>query len=243
MLENYQSGSFWFDTLKRYRMIEKKEADVVVEPRFSDRRERMVEHAYNFKTGHAKSVKIGGMTFTNGFFGGKGTDIMMTHELNDFVFCASWRAYSHQQHLDIKDGAMSEAGTQYEGNPYLTHFAEIDLIDFLDAVKFEAPRTPFWNTTHPASEYLLHSRIKYGQTQKSISIPSTYESSGLDVTTDDYLRTLFTKPKHFSPENEFRIVLRANAPSSIEGDPAGLKLKHKKLRRSIRKIGTLDGEV
>ncbi|MBU2937017.1 MULTISPECIES: hypothetical protein [Pacificibacter] len=242
MLENYQSGSFWFGTLKRYRMIEKKEAGVVVEPRFSDRREGMVEHAHNFETGHAKSVKIGGMTFTNCFFGGNGTDIMITHEFNDFVFCASWGAYSHQQHLDIKDGAMSEAGTQYEGNPNLTHFAEIDLIDFLDAVNFEAPRTPFWNTTLPASEYLLHSRVKYGQTQKSISIPSTYESSGLDVTTDDYLRTLFTKPKHFSPENEFRIVLRANAPSSIEGDPAGLKLKHKKLRRSIRKIGTLDGE-
>lgn len=243
MLENYQRGSFWFGTLKRYRMIEKKEADVVVEPRFSDPREDMVEHAHKFETGHAKSVKIGGMSFTNCYFEGFGTDIMVTSEFNDFVFCASWGAYSRQQHLDIKNGAMSVAETKYEGNSKLTHFVEIDLIDFLDAVSLEAPKTPLWSTALPASEYLLHSRVKYGQTEKSISIPSVYESSGMAVTAEDYLRTMFTKPPHFSPENEFRVVLRANAPNSLEGDPAGMKLMHKKLRRSIRKIGILGGEV
>lgn len=243
MLENYQNGSFWFGTLKRYRMIEKKEADVVVEPRFSDRREGMVEHAHIFKTGHVKSVKIGGMNFTNCYFEGFDTDIMVTHEFNDFVFCASWGAYSRQQHINIKDGAMSESGTPYKGNPKLTHFAEIDLIDFLDAVRLEAPKTPLWSTELPASEYLLNGRVTYGKTEKSISIPSVYENSVINVTTEDYLRTIFTKPKHFSPENEFRVVLRADAPSSLKGDPAGLKLKHKKLRRSIRKIGSFDGEV
>jgi hypothetical protein len=243
MLENYQGGSFWFGTLRRYRMVEKKGADVVVEPRFSDGREGTVEHAYNFETGYAKSFKIGGISITNCSFHGFANDIMVAHEFNDFVFCASWGAYSRQQHIDIKNGAMSEGGTQYEGNSKLTHFAEIDLIDFLHAVTLEAPRTPLWNTKLPVNEWLLHSRVKYGQTEKSISIPSNFESSGMEVTTEDYLRTIFTKPKHFSPENEFRVVLRANAPNSIEGDPAGMKLMHKKLRRSIRKIGTLDGKV
>lgn len=243
MLNNYIDGSFWFGTLKRYRMIEKKEASEIVEPRFSDRREGIVEHAHNFETGQAKSFKIGGLNIVDGVFEGNGTDIMITHEFNDFVFCASWGAYSRQQHLNIKDGAMSAAGTQYEGNPKLTHFAEIDLIDFLDAVSLEAPKTLVWNTKLPASEYLLHSRVTYGQTQKTISIPSVYQSSGVELTAEDYLRTVFTKPKHFSPEDEFRVVLRSNAPNFLEGDPAGMKLRHKNLRRSILKIGTFDGEI
>lgn len=168
---------------------------------------------------------------------------MITQEINDFVFCASWGAYTHQQHLEIKNGAMSAAGTKYEGNPKLTHYAEIDLIDFLDAVRLEAPKTPLWNTKLPVSEYLLKRRVTYGQTQKSISVPSIYQSSGTDLTAEDYLRTVFTKPRHFSPENEFRVVLRSNAPKFLEGDPGGMELKHKKLRRSIRKIGTLNGEA
>jgi hypothetical protein len=243
MLGNYLGGSFWFGTLKRYRMIEKKEAGLVAEPRFSDRREGIVEHAHNLETGQAKSVKIGVLSIVDCAFEGNGTDIMVTYEFNDFVFCASWGAYSRQQHLNIKDGAMSAAGTRYEGNPKLTHFAEIDLIDFLGSVSLEAPNTPAWSTKLPASEYLLHNRVTYGQTQKTISIPSVYQSSGVELTAEDYLRTVFTKPKHFSPENEFRVVLRSNAPNSLEGDPAGMKLRHKKLRRSIRKIGTLDGEI
>ncbi|WP_439526724.1 hypothetical protein [Roseovarius mucosus] len=243
MLENYLDGSFWFGTLKRYRMIEK-EAGVEVEPRFSDRREGIVEHAHNLETGHAKTVQIGGMSFTNCSFGGNGgADIMITHEFNDFVFCASWGAYSLQQHLDIKDGAISADETRYEGNPKLTHYAEIDLIEFLDAVSLEAPKSPLWSTRLPISEYLLNRRVSYGDTQKSISVPSVYRSSGTDLTAEDYLRTVFTKPKHFSPENEFRVVLRSNAPSFLQGDPPGMKLRHKKLRRSIRKIGTLNGDV
>lgn len=242
MLDNFLGGSFWFGTLKGYRMMEKNVAGVLVEPRFSDPREGIVEHAHNLETGHAKSVKIGGLSVTDCFFGGNGgADIMIMHEFNDFVFCASWGAYSRQQHLDIKNGAISAAGTQYEGNPKLTHFAEIDLIDFLEVVRLEAPKAPLWKTKLPASEYLLQSRVTYGQTQKSISVPSVYQSSGTDLTADDYLRTVFTKPKHFSPENEFRVVLRSDAPNFLEGDPAGMQLKHKKLRRSIRRIGTLDG--
>jgi hypothetical protein len=202
----------------------------------------MVEHAHNFETGQAKSVKIGGLHLVDVVFENCGTDIMITHEFNDFVFCASWGAYSRQQHIDIKDGAMSAAGTRYEGNPKLTHYAEIDLIDFLDAVSLEAPKSPLWNTKLPVSEYLLNRRVSYGQTQKSVSVPSVYQSSGTELTAEDYLRTVFTKPKHFSPENEFRVVLRSNAPNFLQGDPAGMKLKHKKLRRSIRKIGTLNGE-
>lgn len=138
---------------------------------------------------------------------------------------------------------MSTAGTQYEGNPKFTHFAEIDLIDFLDAVSLQAPSTPLWKTKLFRNEYLLQSRITYGKTEKSFFVPPVYECKGIEVTIEDYLRTVFTKPQHFSPENEFRVVLRANAPNFLEGDPAGMKLKHKKLRRSIRKIGTLDGKV
>ena len=241
MLDNYLGGSFWFGTLKRYRMIEQKEASAVVEPRFSDRREGIIEHAHFFESGYAKNVKIGSNIFINCSFGGNNcANIMMAQEFNEFVFCASWGAYSRQQHLDIKNGAMNAAGTEYEGNSKLTHFAEIDLIDFLDAVSLEAPRTPPWNTKLPASEYMLHDRVKYGPTQKTISVPSVCEISDMDVNAEDYLRTIFTKHPYFSPENEFRIVLRANAPNSLKSDPAGLKLKHKKLRCSIRKIGTLE---
>mgnify|MGYP000990909230 CR=1 FL=1 len=46
------------------------EPSVEVESRFSDRREGIVEHAHNFETGHAKIVKIGGISFTDCFFGG-----------------------------------------------------------------------------------------------------------------------------------------------------------------------------
>jgi hypothetical protein len=219
MLENYRDGSFWFGTLKRYRMIEGKETSVVVEPRFSDRREGIVERAHNLATGSAKNVTIGGFNFIDCVFEGNLNHILITHELNDFVFCASWGAYSRQQHLNMKDGAMSAAGTQYEGNPKLTHFVEIDLIDFLDAVSQVAPRTPLWNTKLPANEYLLHRRVTYGQTQKTSSIPPIYQGSGVELTAEDYLRTVFTKPKHFSPENELRVVLRSNAPNFLEGDP------------------------
>lgn len=135
------------------------------------------------------------------------------------------------------------AGTKYEGNPKLTHFAEIDLIEFLEAVRLEAPKTSLWSTVLPESEYLIYRCVNYGETERSISVPSIYESSNEDITVEDYLRTLFTKPPHFSPESEFRVVLRANAPKSLEGDPEGMKLLHKKLRRSIKKIGILDGEV
>lgn len=224
-------------------MIEKKETNAVVEPRFSDRREGMIENAYNFENGYAENVKLGNMSFTNCYFGGCGVDIMVTREFNDFVFCASWGAYSRQQHLHIKNGTMSVAGTKYEGNSKLTHFAEIDLIDFLDAVALEAPKTPLWSTKLPVNEYLLGGRVTYGKTEKSISIPSIYEGRDMAVDIEDYLRTMFTKPPHFSPENEFRVVLRANAPNFLEGDPAGMKLMHKKLRRSIRKIGSLGEEV
>lgn len=243
MLENYQRGSFWFGTLKRYRMIEENESGVIVEPRFSDRREGMVEHAYKVETGYAKSFKVGGLTVIDTVLEGASADIMLTYEFNDFVFCASRGAYSRQQHLDIKNGAMSAAETRYEGNSKLTHFAEIDLIHFLDAVISEAPKTASWNTRLSAKEFLRHGLVEYGQTERSISIPSVYERSDIGVTTEDYRRTMFTKPKHFSPENEFRVVLRSNAPNSLEGDPAGMALMHKNLRRSIRKIGTLDGTI
>lgn len=239
MLENYLAGSFWFGTLKRYRMIEEEGSAANVEPRFSDRREGIIENGHTFDAGHAKSVMIGGISITNSHFSGNGTDIMITHEVNEFVFCASYGGYSRRQHLDIKNGALSVSGAQYEGNPKLTHFAEIDLIDFIDAVGMVAPRTPVWNTQLTQEEYLLHDRVKYGNTGSSNSIPSIYETSGMPDY-EDYLRTIFTKPAHFSPENEFRVVLRANAPYSLEDDPAGMKLKHKKLRRSITKTGFLD---
>lgn len=90
MLENYQRGSFWFGTLKRYRKIEKKETNVVVEPRFSDLREGVIEHAYKFKNGHVKSFKAGGISMTDCYFENNGADIMVKNEFNDFVFCASW---------------------------------------------------------------------------------------------------------------------------------------------------------
>jgi hypothetical protein len=221
-------------------MIEAKETDMVVEPRFSDRREGIIEHALNLETGYAANIKIGSSSISNCFFEGFDTDILVAQEFNEFTFCASWGAYSRQQHLDIKNGSTSVAGTKYQGNPKLTHFAEIDLFDFLGAVSLEAPRSPLWATTLPENEYLLHSRVEYGRTERSFSIPPSFDSSSIVLNANDYLRTLFTKPPHFSPENEFRVVLRANAPNSLEGDPAGMKLVHKKLRRSIRRIGSLD---
>lgn len=244
MLDNYKRGSFWFGTLKRYRRVETNAVDESVEPRFSDAREGLIEISHHFEAGYAKSAEIDGFRFTDCFFGGNdGGDITITHEFNDFVFCASWGAYSRQQHLAIKNGAINSAGTNYRGNEKLTHFAEIDLIDFLDAVKLEAQKAPLWKTVLPAADCLLQSRVTYGQTERTIYVPSVYQSNGPQLTSEDYLRTVFTKPKYFSPENEFRVVLRSNAPDTLEGDPDGMKLVHKKLRRSILRIGTLDGDL
>ena len=185
-------------------------------------------------------MKIGSHTFSNCHFENNGEDdIAITTQINDFVFCASFGRYTRAQHLEMVNGALSKDGSRYKGNPKLTCFAEIDLLDFIAGLQHAAPKTPQWKTSYPASKAILDAIVQYGETRNIARISSGFSHDPSRIAMSDYLRTIFVKPERFSPEREFRIALGANAPNMLTGSPLGLLISDKRLKRSLIRMGHL----
>ncbi|MDZ4394263.1 hypothetical protein [Cypionkella sp.] len=229
----YKKGNFQFGTLQRYRKLEGSD----VEARFRDVREGVPENDYNFISGCGFSGVVGDNVFKNCNFAGPGAAIAVRHEINEHVICFCRGPYSSQQHSAMREGAANNAGTMYEGDLKLTHFAEIDWNLFLKAVSAKLKETG--SEEDFGGDPILYGHIGYGDTKKSSLLGAQFDIKINGVSQEDYMRTIFTKPDYFSPENEHRIVLRKNFPFFLEADSEPLNLCSKQLRRSIVRIGSV----
>lgn len=219
----FRKGSFKFGTLVEYRSGEFF--------RFSDAFEGLHSQNVDFSSdGYVASARLGKAVEFIDCFAPKAT-VSFKSEINEHVFCATHGAYSREHHLEM-----------VRRNPDLTHFIEMNIFDFTDAVEKEIAKhenyepdargvNVFWQVVKYESR---DSYDKYALNREEFSFD--YSPT---LTMNRILKTVFNKPQEFSYEKEIRIVARLDGDHVPSVDAQPLHLKSYLLLKSIKQFGHL----
>lgn len=244
-LRDVCEGSFKIGSSVDYRKQESNEFDKV---RFGDDREGLVVRNIHAPYNTPINFSHNGIHIENFTFGG---GVFMREDranINDLVFCCTNGAYDPVVHAQIMNGGWSDSGKWYPGNKDLTHYAVIDRDRFQMALLVAVINSPQWSTSFPietfrqngVQPFLLAKPVIYGD---PFEHRPYHQHLNDDLTEEDYIRTLFVKPKFFSVEREYRIVVRPNSPSCIPNDDTGLVVQSAALKSCIIGCGGPDGLV
>lgn len=231
-----ESGSFQFGTLKRYR-DEERTATEFLEQDKGEGKNTVGIFPANGKIDHIRfssGEEIIGGTFTGG--GPDSVPIKYENVVNDYVFCTSIGGYSRHQHEVMTRGVKLENGDAYLGSDKLKNYAVIDVAKFIMGLEAVLKNHAVWKTSLEVCQALIFRPVQYGQRNRNRHVSSNYKITNGDVN-QDYFDAVFTKPTIYSPEKEFRFVLRPRSPFGIGSELYPLSLQHKLFRRAIMDIG------
>lgn len=231
-----ERGCFRFGTLKKYR----DEEGNATEFRLRDTGEGKSVVGLFPKDGKIDFLQLpGGGTIINGSFtdGAPGSiPIAYENVINDYVCCTTIGDYSPEHHRIMRYGIKNSCGEIYGGDVNLKNFAVIDVEKFKAALECVLKNHPVWTTKLRIEQALGGLPVKYGERDQKKDVASNYRISETDRSMD-YLNSVFRKPTKYSPEREFRFLIRPCAPACIGDVIEPLDLQSKLLRRSIVKLG------
>ncbi len=228
----YEEGQFKFGTLEEYR---DQESWGNVDARH-DEREGVTRRNYDVNISLSGTYNAGGNIFQGPPGGGSAqvsiSDASMVQSVNEWIFCCTNGAYSEAHHLQMVNGVESVG---YAGTPQLLAWAEIDFRQFAAAVAESAKRHPLFNVT-PGNYFVCADSVKYNKVDEFTRLRGDISNY---IESNNPVESVLSKPERFSPENEFRVVLRLNAPHGAPPDAKPVFLRSQDLKGSILRFGFL----
>jgi hypothetical protein len=232
-LSDYQNGSFKLGTLEEYRQGELSNYNI---GRMSDTEEGMLLRSFGRPDSEIEQLRMGGLTIQNCLSFGTRQGLTLTNELNDYVFCASQGPYEGEHHRRMRFG---EVDLGYTGNTDLDAFAVINLDLFREGI-YEWLLENGRNSQDRACSKvgICDRKVTYGDRRSLHEIPASGVIES-DVDESIYLQAVFTKPKRFEVENEYRLTAVCDEIGVLGVGAKPVYPKSEKLKRSIVRIGHL----
>jgi len=229
-LKNYGKGSFKIGTLSEYRNSESSSA------RMADTGEGITERRSPLSSGIMKSYRtLDGLVFSGNIWENCGSGFVASSVINEYIFCATFGDYSKDTHKKLLYGCQLSEGHWYSGNPDLTHFAVINVEKFILALRLwiKSRRRSFKKNFDPIGDiggYQVVYRERFEELHQPI-----VKYDELENFDKIYLQSVFFKPPHFLPENEFRISMNVHQDGLPPEDalplfPCSLGLKNSIVR-------------
>ncbi len=145
-------------------------------------------------------------------------NIHISNEINAYVFCSSNGEYSTELHRSI----LCPSANGYPGNPNLTGYVTFNKGKLLKALfdiaarNYDLPR-PLPTMSGVLTNWMSADLISYGDRTRDEIVTSGYRGPSWDA--------CYVKPRFFTPENEFRVILNKDHPSCVPEDADGFILE------------------
>lgn len=221
-LPYFEKGSFKFGTLVEYRNGE--------EYRMTDANEGRISQTVNFSAAgrYIDRVQLGGVLIED-CFGGSINACVNAYEVNDWIFCCSAGKYDKHHHRAM-----------LKRNSDLTHYAELDLDQFMTAISNEVAKFTGCKT-HPVHPNVVSDIVTYDERDYSMKVRLERGESSKSVIFDSYAlrRMVFNKPRRYKYEKEVRIVVRTDPIQALPKDAGPLFLQSDALRNCILRTGSI----
>ncbi len=231
-----KSGSLKFGTLQSYREGETKF------DRMSDKGEGLAEIDVNIGGSGLGTIRYGGIAATVGGDFSRAA-MVISDPVNECVFCSTRGQYDEQHHWLMKHGCKLSSSIEYKGNQDLDYYVVFDFDLLISNLKYQLFSEVRFTSKLPLSEVFFACDVQYRPRIRNMNLP---QGGGVistaPITSEEYFGTIFNKPVRFAPENEFRILIRLDAPEFQQPGAPPLKMQSDAFKDCIVDSGKLAGE-